>query len=114
MTNEHCKTCKTGLLQLNNHYNLKEFHTIGRIEFIKRSKKLAERCFPCLYNSTTTKKAKRVQKVLHNFKSLDMSEPTLLSPDSCPICGDQIIGIKENDILYEYCFRDGCKYKCRT
>ena len=113
MTNPNCFQCKTGLLQLNNHYALKEYKTIGRIEFTKRAQTLGAICFTCIYNGKKDK-SKRMQKYFPSFKALDRLEPILKSKDNCPLCGYIVGGVIDNGFLHEYCLNDGCKFKQKT
>jgi hypothetical protein len=115
MTNPHCSQCKTGLLQLNNHYALKEYKTITRIQFIKKAQELGAICFSCIHNGRKDK-SKRMQKYFPNFKALDMLEPVIKSKFNCPMCGYFVVGIIDEKPLrlFEYCLRDGCKFKRKT
>ena len=112
MTNPHCCQCKTGLLQLNNHYALKEYKTITRMQFISKARNLGERCFSCIYNGR--KESKKLTKYFPNFKSLDMLEPVLKGKENCPLCGYIVVGVIDNGFLHEYCLSDKCKFKQKT
>jgi hypothetical protein len=114
MTNPHCCQCKTGLLQLNNHYALKEYKVIGRIEFIKRANELGQVCFTCIYNEKSERKAKRIRKLYENFKALDRVEPVLKGKENCPLCGYIVVGVIDRGFLHEYCLSDKCKFKQKT
>lgn len=99
---------------LNNHYALKEYKTITRMQLISKARNLGERCFSCIHNGR--KSSKRLEKYFPSFKSLDMLEPVIKSKDNCPLCGYFVVGILDEKPLrlFEYCLRDGCKFKQKT
>lgn len=114
MTNPHCIQCETGFLQMNNHYALKKDKNITRMEFIRRGQKLGAICFACIYNEKSKKRAKKIQKLFPNFKSLDMFVAIIKSKINCPLCGYIVGEITDGGFLYEYCISDGCKFRQKT